>query len=82
MSRSRMTPQARRPVVYRSRLLTAITSLIDRRVVAGSPGVGRVWNGGLLLVAGLVMSWQPGRTLADKFAGTRVALRRMLPTAK
>lgn len=82
MSRSRMTQHCRRQVVYRSKLLNAINSLIDRRVVAGSTGTGRVWNGWAVLLAGVLMAWQQGRTLADKFTGTRVALRRMLPTTK
>ena len=82
MSRSRKTRRTVRCASYRSRLLESISALVDREALKRAGVGGRAWKVWPLVLGGVLMAWQEGRTLADKFAGTRVALRGLLPTAK
>ena len=80
MRRSRTTRHRR--VSYRSGRLQAITTLLDRSMFNGSADGSRAWKAWPLILAGVLMAWQQGRSLSDKFAGSREVLRRILPTTR
>jgi hypothetical protein len=75
----------RRPskrTVYRQKLLKTISSLIPPEVVKGVGGKANCWVGWRLMLMALLMAWHGGKSLAEKFDGSRLVLREMFPRTR
>jgi hypothetical protein len=78
----KMRRRSSKRIVYRQKLLKAISSLIPPEVVGGVGGKARCWVSWRLMLMALLMAWHGGPSLAEKFDGSRQVLRQMFPRTR
>jgi len=68
---------------YQVQLRRAMSRLLPRRGLATVAADGRVrWADRLLVVCAVLMAWDPGTTLVDRFAAARACVVEMFPTRR
>ena len=78
----KMRRQPNKRIVYRQKLLKAISSLIGPEVVKGVAPQARCWVGWRLMLMAVLMAWDDGRSLGERFDGSRLVLREMFPRTR
>lgn len=78
----KMRRQPSTRTVYRRKLLEAISALIPPEVVAGVAAKAKCWVGWRLMLMALLMAWDDGRSLGQKFDGSWLVLRELFPRTR
>jgi hypothetical protein len=81
MGKSRKTRRNRQPS-YRSALLKSISALVDRKAVSRLPSNAKRWIPWRLMVAALLMGWDKGPSLSEKFDSVRIVMGQLFPCTR